>query len=71
MRARLIVLCDFVRGTIVVQLMIERRRFRNDWMEKLHTRNNRNIVFFNLLFIAVEISFFIEKKVLLMSLENF
>lgn len=70
MRARLIVLCDFVRGTIVVQLMIE-RRFRNDWMEKLHTRNNRNIVFFNLLFIAVEISFFIEKKVLLMSLENF
>lgn len=70
MRARLIVLCDFVRGTIVVQLMIE-RRFRNDWMEKLHTRNNRNIVFFNLLFIGVEISFFIEKKVLLMSLENF
>lgn len=71
MRARLIVLCDFVRGTIVVQLMIERRRFRNDWMEKLHIRNNRNIVFFNLLFIGVEISFFIEKKVLLMSLENF
>lgn len=42
-RARLIVLCDFVRGTIVAQLMIE--RFCNDFGWKSCTLEIIDIVF--------------------------
>lgn len=44
MRARLIVLCDFVPGRTTVcgaVLMMIESILCNDWMEKLHTRNDR------------------------------
>lgn len=74
-RARLIVLCDFVRGTIVAQLMIE--RFCNDFGWKSCTLEIIDIVFqFDIFSIYRCWNFFLlsEKKklqMLLMSLENF